>query len=61
MVRRDGSVGGFRSRLLGWWVLATVCAVGFFFLGGWGLRLWVAVMAVVVVVVVTVSSGGSGC
>ena len=27
--------GGFRSRLLGWWVLAAVCAVVFIFLFWW--------------------------
>ena len=36
-----------------WWVLAAVCVVGFIFIfGGWGLRLWLVVMAVVVAVVV---------
>ena len=30
-----------------WWVFTAVCAVGFFFfLGGWGLRLWLVVVAV---------------
>ena len=33
-----------------WWVLAVVCAVVFFF-GGWGLRLWLVVVAVAVAVV----------
>ena len=33
--------GGFRSGLLGWWVLVAVCVVSFFFFfnfnfGGWG-------------------------
>ena len=44
---RIGVVGvvGFVAVL--WWVFTTVCAVGFFFfLGGWGLRLWLVVVAV---------------
>ena len=33
-----------------WWVFAAVCAVGFFFLGGWGLRLWLVVVVAVAMV-----------
>ena len=33
-----------------WWILAAVCAVGFFF-GSWGLRLWLVVVAVAVAMI----------
>ena len=43
---------GYSFVVLLWWVLAVVCVVGFIFIfGGWGLRLWLVVMAVVVAVV----------
>ena len=32
-----------------WWVFAAVCAVGFFFFGGWGLRLWLVVVAMAMI------------
>ena len=37
-----------------WWVFTVVCAMGFFFFffGGWGLRLWLVVMAVAMVAAV---------